>query len=93
MNVPPKILKSHMESHLPARSLQGVYINRSATGQEPLPVLQAFQSFLEIERQRTRNRILASFSLCCWSAEEWSRRSGWSLPGRYGPTWRGFSGT
>ena len=59
MNVPPKILKSHVESHLPARDLRGVYINRSASGQEPLPVLQAFQSFLEIERRRTRNRILA----------------------------------
>lgn len=51
-NIPPKIVKHHVESRLP--SFGGIERNS-----ESLPVLEAFQSFLEAERKKTRRRIMA----------------------------------
>lgn len=62
-NIPPKIVKHHVESRLPARDPANGGLDLSFGGiertPESLPVLEAFQSFLDAERKKTRKRIMA----------------------------------
>ena len=51
MDIPPKIVKHQLASRAPAAA--------QASDTESLPVLEAFQSFLEVERKKTRKRIIA----------------------------------
>jgi len=56
--LPPKIVKRHVESRVPAREPANGAMGLEKNG-ESLPVLEAFQGFLEQERQKTRKRIMA----------------------------------
>lgn len=63
-NIPPKIVKHHVESRLPTRDPGNDAVDMPSSGGiekslESLPVLEAFQSFLEAERKKTRRRIMA----------------------------------
>lgn len=56
--LPPKIVRRHVESLLPARKTDNSIVGQDRDG-ESLPVLEAFQKFLDVERRKTRRRIMA----------------------------------